>query len=57
METLDHRDGASLDPKDFIGRIYEGDHLTLLHARHINCGHHGFRVEFKIFPIISLWNL
>ena len=26
-----------------IGRIYVGDHYTLLHTQYIRCGHHGFR--------------
>ena len=46
METLYHRDRASLDPKGLIGRIYVGDHDTLLRAKHIYCGHHGFREDF-----------
>ena len=36
---------ASLDPRGLIGRIYVGDHYTLLHTKHISCGHHGFREE------------
>ena len=28
-----------------IGRIYVGDHLTLLHTKYISCRPHGFRDE------------
>ena len=55
----DPRGVASLDPRALIGRIYEGDHYTLLHTKYISCGPHGFREEdfFKVFPIISLCEL
>ena len=36
---------ASLDPRGLIGRIYVGDHQTLLHTKYISCGPHGFREE------------
>ena len=36
---------ASLDPKDMVGRIYVGDHYTLLHTKYMSCGLHGFREE------------
>ena len=29
-------------PRGLIGRIYIGDHLTLLHTKHISSGPHGF---------------
>ena len=50
---------ANLDPKGIIGRIYVGNHLTLLHTKYVSRGPHGFREEnFKsFFPIISLWEL
>ena len=38
-------DVASLDPRGLIGRIYVGDHYTLLHTKYISCGPHGFREE------------
>ena len=41
----DPRGGASLDPRGLIGRIYIGDHKTLLHTKYISSGPHGFRVE------------
>ena len=36
---------ASLKPRGLIGRIYVGDHHTLLHTQYISCGPRGFRVE------------
>ena len=36
---------ASLEPRGLIGRIYVGDHYTLLHTQYINCGSHDFREE------------
>ena len=36
---------ASLEPRGLIGRIYVGDHYTLLHTQYISCGAHGFREE------------
>ena len=36
---------ASLEYRGLIGRIYVGDHLTLLHTKYISCGPHGFREE------------
>ena len=47
---------ASLDPRGLIGRIYVGDHYTLLHSKYISCGPHSFREE-DFFPIKSLWEL
>ena len=46
-------------PRGLIGRIYVGDHYTLLHTKYISCGPHGFREEdfSKFFPIISPWEL
>ena len=53
MGANDPRGMASLDPRGLIGRIYVGDHLTLLHIKYIRCGPHGFREEdfFKLFPL------
>ena len=36
---------ASLELRGLIGRIYVGDHYTLLHTQYINCGPNGFREE------------
>ena len=46
MEANDPRGVASLGPRGLIGRIYVGDHLTLLHTKYVSCGPHGFRGEF-----------
>ena len=49
---------ASLDPRDLIGRIYVVDNYILLHTKYISSGPHGYREKlFKVFPIISLWQL
>ena len=37
---------ASLDLRGLIGRIYVGDHCTLLYTKYISSGPHGFREEF-----------
>ena len=36
---------ASLESRGLIGRIYVGDHKTLLYTKYISCGPRGFRVE------------
>ena len=50
---------SKFGPRGLIGRIYLGDHETLLHTKYISCGPHGFREKknFQVFPIISLWEL
>ena len=49
---------TNLDPKGMIGRIYVGNHKTLLQTKYISCRHHGFIEEdFLSFLIISLWDL
>ena len=41
---------ASLEPRGLIGRIYVGDHYTLLTSQYISCGSHGFReIDFLSF--------
>ena len=40
---------ASWDPRGLIGRIYVGDHHTLLHTKYISSGPHGFREDFLSF--------
>ena len=40
-----------------VGRIYVGDHLTLLHTKYLSSGSHSFREEDLIFSLISLWEL
>ena len=37
---------AGLDPRGLIGRIYVGDHLTLLHTKYLSSGPYGYREEF-----------
>ena len=36
---------ASLVPRGLSGRIYVGDHYTLLHTQYISSGPHGFGEE------------
>ena len=36
---------ANLDPRGMIGRIYVGDHLTMLHNKYLSSGPYGFRKE------------
>ena len=45
MGANDPRGVASLGPRGLIGRIYVGDHLTLIHNKYVSCGPHGFREE------------
>ena len=45
MGANDPRGVASLRPRSLIGRIYVGDHYTLLHTKYVSCGLHGFRKE------------
>ena len=45
MGGNDRQGVATLDPRGLIGRIYEGDHETLLHAKYVSCGPQGFREE------------
>ena len=53
MGANDPRGMASLGPRGLIGRIYLGDHFTLLHTMF-----HGFREEECLSSShISLWKL
>ena len=45
MGANDPRGVASLNLRGLIGRIYVGDHYTLLPTKYISSGHHGFREE------------
>ena len=45
MGANDHRGVASFGPRGLIGRIYVGDHQTLLHTKYVSCGPHGFRED------------
>ena len=42
---MTHWGVASLEPRGLIGRIYVGDHYTLLHTQYTSCGPYGFREE------------
>ena len=57
MGANDLQGVASLDPRGLIGRIYLGDHYTLLHTKYISSGPHGFREEVLIFYHYKLWEL
>ena len=55
MGANEPRGCGQFGPWGMVGRIYEGDHLTLLNTKYLSSGPHGFREEdFLIFPIISL---
>ena len=45
MGANDSRGVACYDPRGLIGRIYVGDHQTLLHPKYISSGPHCFREE------------
>ena len=53
MRPNEPRGMLNLDPRGMVGRIYVGDHLTLLHIKYLSSGPHGFRKEdfFKFFPL------
>ena len=39
----DHQGIANLNPKGMVGRMYVGDHYTLLHTKSVSAGTHGYR--------------
>ena len=45
MEPNDPHDMAHLKHKYMIGKIYLGDHKTLLYTKYISCGPHSYRKE------------
>ena len=45
MGVNDPQGLASLYPRGLTGRIYVGDHNTLLNTQYISCGPHGFSEE------------
>ena len=49
MGVKDHCGMVFLDLRSIFGRIYVGDHYTLLHTKHISCGPLGF--ERKILRV------
>ena len=42
MGANEPRGVANLDPRSMVGRIYVGDHLTLLHTKYLSSGPSGF---------------
>ena len=40
---------VNLDPRGRVGRIYEGDYLTLLDSKYLSSAPHGFREDFLFF--------
>ena len=59
MEAKDPEGLANLEPRGMFGRIYVGDHQTLLYTKYISRGPYGYGKEdfLKFFPIISLCQL
>ena len=62
MGDNDPRGVANFDPMGMVGRIYVGDHLTLLNTKYIlNISALSLMVSekkiFEVFPIISLLEL
>ena len=54
MGDNDPRGVTSLDPRGLMGKIYVGDHQTLLYTKYISSGPHGFRQDdffLKFFPL------
>ena len=53
MRDNEPRDVANLEPRGMVGRIYVGDHLTLLQIKYLSSWPQGFREEdfFKFFPL------
>ena len=45
MGANEPQDVASLNPRGIVGRIYVGDHLTLLHTKYLTSGPYGWRKE------------
>ena len=49
MGANEPRDGANLDPRSMVGKIYVGDHLTLRHTKYLSSEPYGFREDFLSF--------
>ena len=45
MGANEPRGVGNLEPRGMIGRIYVGNHLTLLHTKYLSSGPYGFREE------------
>ena len=46
MGANEPRGVANLDPRGMVGRIFVGDHLTLLHTKYLSSGPYGLRKGF-----------
>ena len=46
MGANDPQGAASLDHRGMVGRIFVGDHLTLLHTKSVSPVPQGFREEY-----------
>ena len=53
MGAYEPRGMVSFNPRGMVGRIYVGDHLTLLHIKYLSSGPQNFREEdfFKFCPL------
>ena len=49
MRANEPRGVANLDPRGMVGRIYVGDHLTLLHTKYLSSRPYGSREEENFF--------
>ena len=49
MGANEHRGVATSDPRGMVGRIYVGDHLSLLHTKYLSSGPYGFNEDFWSF--------
>ena len=45
------------DPRGTVGRIFKGDHYTLLRIKYESIGPCGFGNLFHVFPTVSQWEL
>ena len=56
--NIDPQGVASFDPRELIGRIYEGDYKALLYIKYISCEPNDSEEDFQSFSqVISLWEL
>ena len=46
MGANEPRGVANIDPRGMVGRIYVGDHLSLLHTKYLSSGPYGFNEDF-----------
>ena len=49
METKDPEGLGNYEPRDMVGKIYVGDHQTLLYTKYISCGPYGIEDFFLSF--------